>query len=114
MTTRKITARKSVTVLYRKFERTHSAFKAIPYPPRDERLWDRALDRCCTAAQLVVDARAETIDELLLKSRAIVWTVDSVKIEDVAAWAKSQRFKDAEHRGLASLGKDLTRIAKRL
>jgi hypothetical protein len=109
MTARK-RARKSVTTLNREFECAYAAYAAIP--SSKEKRWECALARCDAVAQWIVDARAETIDEMLIKSRAIVWLADCIKIENIATWRPSKLFQG--HLGVASLGKDLSRIAKRL
>ena len=109
--------RKSVTALNREFERVHSAFKAIPFNednPSKNKRWERALDRCHIAAARVVHVRAETVEEILIKSRAIVWRVASVKIENIATWRPINMYCDDGLIGVMSLGRDLDRIAKLL
>ena len=108
----KSTGRKSVTALNREFERAHAAFKAIP-SSKDKR-WEPASDRCYTAAGLVVATPAETINEMLIKTRAIVWMIEGEKIVNIAAWRPNRMCDETAGDCLASLGRDLDRIAKRL
>jgi hypothetical protein len=103
---------KSIIALHDEFERAHFAFKAIR--SSDNKRWTPALDRCHAAAQRIVKARAETIAEMLIKSRAIVWLAESLKIENIATWHPNKLLRSYASIGLASLGKDLTRIARRL
>jgi hypothetical protein len=74
MTTRKITARKSVTALNREFERARAAFKALTPSedsPEGHKRWERALDRVDKIARHVVTTRAKTIEEMRIKTRVI-------------------------------------------
>jgi hypothetical protein len=105
-------SKSSITALNDKFERVHATFKAIP--SSEDKRWTPALDRCHAAAQSIVKARAETIAEMLIKSRAIVWLAESLKIENIATWHPNKLLRSYASIGLASLGKDLTRIAKRM
>ncbi|HEY5379910.1 MAG TPA: hypothetical protein VIJ78_10295 [Pseudolabrys sp.] len=111
------TTHKSVTTLNHEFERAHAAFKAMP-PHKDNpskrRKWERALDRCHITAARVVLVRAETIEEMLIKSRVIVWRIASVKVENIATWRPINMYCDDGLIGVMALGKDLDRIAKRL
>jgi len=111
------TTHKSVTTLNHEFERAHAAFKAMP-PHKDNpskrRKWERALDRCHITAARVVLVRAETIEEMLIKSRVIVWRIASVKVENIATWRPISMYCDDGLIGVMALGKDLDRIAKRL
>lgn len=108
-------ARKSVAALNREFERAHAAFKAIP--PNEgnpNKRWERALERVHDVAQRLIATRAKTVEEMLIKSRVIVWRIGSGEIVDLAAWRPDRFNRNGETYALISLGKDLSRIAKRL
>ena len=117
MTTRKITGRKSVTALNREFERARAAFKALT-PSEDNqskhKRWERALDRVDDVAQSLIATRAKTVEEMLIKSRVIVWRIGSGEIVELAAWRPGRFNRNGETYALISLGKDLSRIAKRM
>ena len=114
MTTRKITARKSVTALNREFERARVAFKAIPSNednPSEHKRWERALDRADKVARRLVATRSKTIAEMLIKARVIAWEVHSAEVSDFSKWRPSSWDPTFEVKALIALGKDLSRIA---
>ena len=117
MTTRKITGRKSVTALNREFERARAAFKAIPSNegnPSEHKRWERALDRAWRAGDRVITTRAETIEEMLIKSRVIAWQIDGLTENGDLAKLSRRKLEIPATIALIALGKDLSRIAKRL
>jgi hypothetical protein len=117
MTTRKITARKSVTGLNREFERARAAFKAIPSNednPSEHKRWERALDRVDKIAHGLVATRAKTIAEMLIKARVIAWEVHGAEVSDLSKWRPRSLDRMFETKALIALSNDLDRIAKRL
>ena len=110
-------ARKSVAALNREFERALGAFKALT-PSEDNqskhKRWERALDRVDDVAQSLIATRAKTVEEMLIKSRVIVWRIGSGEIVELAAWRPGRFNRNGETYALISLGKDLSRIAKRM
>ena len=110
-------AHKSVTALNREFERAHAAFKAMPLNEDNQskhQRWERALDRVHEVAQRLIATRAKTVEEMLIKSRVIVWRIGSGEIVELAAWRPGRFNRNGETYALISLGKDLSRIAKRM
>ena len=108
---------KSVTALNRDFERVHTAFKAMPLNednPSKHKRWERAFDRVDEVAQCLIATRAKTVEEMLIKSRVIVWRIGGGEIVELAAWRPGRFNRNGETYALISLGKDLSRIAKRL
>ena len=108
---------KSVTALNREFERARGAYKAIPPnedKPSEHKRWERALDRVDKIAHGLVATPAETIEEMLIKARAVAWVVHGYAVPDLSKWFPRGYRGAFEVQALIALSHDLSRIAKRL
>jgi len=107
--------RKSVTQLYRDFEKANKAYNAIPDP--EEKRQQRALEKASAIGHRAIETPTNRPEEMLLKIRLCLWLMGVApykKLEDLDRWRPGlQLHREIEHDTLAALRDDLHRLASR-
>jgi hypothetical protein len=103
--------KKSITALYAEFQKAHAAYWACTYPRDDARQkqCDAAIDKAAVIAQRIEKTPADSVDEMLIKVRLMIWDMglrDSKNLDALHRWRPSY----PDDVGLASLRDDLRRL----
>jgi hypothetical protein len=102
----------SITQLFGKLERVAAADKLIP--DKEEKRWQINIEKGLKMVRQIVQARARSTDEMLLKIRAVMWY--AVSTEHVLKHGFDRNPEDPEDESfvvLASLRDDIKRLYKK-
>ena len=106
---------KTVTELYRDFEKAHEAYNAIP--DAEGKRQQRALEKASVIGRRAIETPTNRPEEMLLKIRLCLWFMGVApykKLEDLDRWRPGpQLHREIEHDTLAALRDDLHRLASR-